>query len=95
MLSVPHLWFIKFVRFEKADSTLVFENTNLKSNRIILTNDLSTLELKDLRKDADLPSIKFPLVDIHIDPRAGKDDYIGDPKLKVRVNTRQSSDLKE
>lgn len=95
MLSVPHLWFIKFKSFDEGDNTLVFKNTNRKTIQIILTNDLSTLELKDLRKEPDVPSKKFPLVDIHIDPRAGKDDYIGDPKLKVRVNTRLRDELKE
>lgn len=39
----------------------------------------------DLRLDAALPSEKLPLVDIHIDPRAGKDDFLGSPKLRVRV----------
>lgn len=85
LLNVPRLWFIKFVRFDETDNTLVFENTNLKSKQIVLANDLSTIEIKDLREDADSTAKKFPLVDIHIDPRAGKDDYIGDPKLSVRV----------
>lgn len=95
LLNVPHLWFIKFVRFDETNNTLVFKNTNFRSKQILLANDLSTFELKDLRNDADFPSKKLPLADIHIDPRAGKDDYIGDPKLKVRVFTRQSGDAKE
>ena len=95
LLNIPHVWFLKFERFNEGDNTLVFKNTNRKTTQILLTNDLSTLEIRDLRKDADVPSKKFPLADIHIDPRAGKDDYIGDPKLKVRVNTRKPGDLKE
>lgn len=97
MLQEPTVWRIKFVQFNEEDNTLVFENTYTKSakNNIILAEDLSVIEFRNLRSYADKPGKKLPLADIHIDPRAGKDDYIGDPKLKVRVLTRQAADAEE
>lgn len=87
MLKAPHLWRIKFVRFNESDSTLVFHNTFHQPIRLqyILPNDLSTLEIKDLRQDADLPGEKLPLVNIHIDPRSGNADYIGKRGLTIRT----------
>lgn len=90
-------WYLKFVRFNEGDNTLVWKNTHSEpaKNNIILTADLSVLEIKNLRSDEGAPGKKLPLADIHIDPRAGKDDYIGDPKLKVRVLPRQAVDAEE
>ena len=90
-------WYLKFVRFNEADNTLVWKNTNLKpaKNTIILAADLSVLEIKNVRSDGNAPGKKLPLADTHIDPRAGKDDYIGDPKLRVHVFKRQQDDAEE
>lgn len=90
-------WYLKFVRFNEGDNTLVWKNTHLKpaKNTIILAADLSVLEIKNLRSDKDAPGKKLPLADMHIDPRAGKDDYIGDPKLRVHVFKRQPSDAED
>ena len=87
LLNDSHLWRIKFAWLNESDSTLVYNNTAHQPirKRLIFSNDLSELEIKDLRPDAALPSEKLTLVDIHIDPRAGRDDYIGDPKLRVKI----------
>ena len=87
LLKEPSIWFVEFVKFNEADNTLIFHSTMYKpvQRRYIFSNDLSVLEIRDLRLYAALPTEKLPLVDIHIDPRAGKDDFLGSPKLRVRV----------
>lgn len=92
LLNDSHLWRIKFAGLNESDSTLVYNNTAHKPvrKRLIFSNDFSTLEIKDLQHDADLRSEKLPLVDIHIDPRCGKADFIGQPDLHLQVLTPNS-----
>lgn len=87
LLNDSHLWRIKYVKYNESDNTLVFHNMFHKPVRMqyVFTNDMSTLEIKDLRNGADVSREKLPLVDIHIDSRAGTDEFIGEPKLRVSV----------
>lgn len=94
MLNDPHLWRIKFEEFNESDNTLIFLNTfhNPIRKQLIFSNDFSTLEIKDLRKDTEIPSEKLELVKTHIDPRSGKNDFIGDPNLPISVlNSKDKS----
>ena len=63
LLKESHLWRIKFAEFNESDNSLVFHNTFHNPVRLqyLLPNDLSTLEIKDLRPDAALPSEKCVL----------------------------------
>lgn len=87
-LKEPRIWRVKYVRFNDADSTLVYRNTVHEPARIYftLTTDLSTLNIKDVRPDAQIPVETLNLVDFHVDYRAGDADYIGNPDMTIRIS---------
>lgn len=91
MMKEPRLWRLKYVGFNESDSTLVFHNTFHKPvrKRFAISNDLSTLEIVDMRPDTIIPAEKLQLVNIHIDPRAGEADFIGNPDLKIQSSALQ------